>query len=108
MNSRPRFYFSPNPLDRANPTLHLLLFDGEEMSYHEYRMGFQEAFSFTAKLSQEIAEIALRNPAIGKQTKIREIDADPMEDVVTPTCQDAQQPASNARRGILDRILGRE
>jgi hypothetical protein len=108
MNSRPRFYFSPNPLDRANPTFSLLMFDQEEMSYREYRMGFQEAFSFAAKLSQEIVEIALRNPAIRKQTKIREIDADPMEDVVTPTCQDAQQPASRGSRTILDRILGRE
>jgi hypothetical protein len=105
MNSRPRFYFSPNPLDRANPTFTLLMFDQEEMSYHEYRMGFQDAFSFAASLSQEIVEIALRNPAIRKQTKIREID---VEDAIRPASKDAQQPPSRARRGVLARILGRE
>jgi hypothetical protein len=107
MNSRPRFYFSPNPLDRANPTFSLLMFDQEEMSYREYRMGFQEAFSFAAKLSQEIVEIALRNPAIRKQTKIREIDADPMEDTIRPVEQTPPTNSYKSKRGLLARILGR-
>jgi hypothetical protein len=102
MTSRPRFYFSPNLTDRANPIFNLELFDRDEESYRTYQMDFQEAFSFCARLSQEIVEIALRNPELRKITAIREIDAE------APAGLDAQQTASRARRGLLARILGRE
>lgn len=103
--SMPSFRFSPNPLDPASPMLHLDLYDPDSHSFYEHRMPFREAFEFTARLSQEVAAIALRSPELRRRVTIKDVD---MEPPVAPTRRDAQQPASPARRGVLARILGRE
>lgn len=97
---QPFFWFSPNPLDTADPMLHLFLYNEEEASFYEHRLGFREAFEFCARLSQEVAAIALRNPALRNRVKIRDVDMDPPAEASTNSYK--------SKRGVLARILGRE
>jgi hypothetical protein len=94
---QPYFFFEPNPLDPANPVLHLHLYDDEARAFYPYLLPFRDALELTARLSQEVGQIALRSPELRRRVKVREMDC--------------ERPATNSykpTRGLLARILGRE
>jgi hypothetical protein len=105
---QPYFFFEPNPLDPANPVLHLHLYDDEARAFYPYLLPFRDALELTARLSQEVAQIALRSPEFRSRVKIKDVEMETPEDTVTPACTDARQGPSRPPRGLLARILGRE
>jgi hypothetical protein len=91
---RPYFYFTDNPHRPAEPVFNLELYHSGEGTYYDYQMSFRETLAFCAGLSREVARIALKSPALRRQTLIRDVDCH----------TNSYKPT----RGLLARILGRE
>jgi hypothetical protein len=105
---QPYFFFEPNPLDPANPVLHLHLYNDEARAFYPYLLPFRDALELTARLSQEVAQIALRSPEFRSRVKIKDVEMETPEDTASPADETPAVNSYKPPRGLLARILGRE